>query len=224
MKSILWALRRDLALAARSRAEVLLILVFFVLIASLFPLATSPQPDLLRQIGPGVAWVSALLAILLSLPRLFAADHADGTLEQMMMSPAPLAAIIAGKVLAHWISNCLPLILTTPLIGLQFGLSAREIGVLALAIALGSPILVWLGAMTSALTLGARGGGALLALLILPLAVPVLIFGSGAVEADTSNINGQGASGHFSLLAAGFLLSWVIGPWITALAVRIAHE
>lgn len=224
MKSILWALQRDLALALRSRAEVLLILVFFILIASLFPLATSPQSSLLKQIGPGVAWVSALLAILLSLPRLFAADHADGTLEQMLMSPAPLAAIIAGKVLAHWISNCLPLILTTPLIGVQFGLSAREIAVLSLAIALGSPILVWLGAMTSALTLGARGGGALLALLVLPLAVPVLIFGAGAVEADLTNVNGQGARGHFSLLGAGFLLVWVFGPWVTALAVRIAHE
>ncbi len=224
MKTMLWALRRDLALALRSRAEVLLILVFFVLIASLFPLATSPQSSLLKQIGPGVAWVSALLAILLSLPRLFAADHADGTLEQMLMSPAPLAAIVAGKVLSHWLSNCLPLIVTTPLIGLQFGLSAREIAVLSLAIALGSPILVWLGAMTSALTLGARGGGALLALLVLPLAVPVLIFGAGAVDADFANVNGQGASGHFSLLGAGFLLVWVFGPWVTALAVRIAHE
>lgn len=221
MNTVIWALRRDLALALRSRSEVVLVLVFFLLIASLFPLATSPQTSLLRQIGPGVAWVAALLAILLSLPRLFAADHADGTLEQMIVSPAALPAIVAGKVLAHWISNAVPLILVTPLIGIQYGLEAREILMLFLAILLGTPILVWLGAMTAALTLGARGGGALLALLVLPLAVPVLIFGAGAVDADAS---GVGAEGHFSLLGAGFLLSWVFGPWVTALAVRIAHE
>lgn len=221
MKPILWALRRDLAIAARSRTEVVLILVFFLLIASLFPLATSPQTALLKPIGPGIAWVSALLAILLSLPRLFAADYADGSLEQMLLSPAPLPALIAGKVLAHWISNCLPLIALTPLIGLQYGLNPREILILSLAILLGTPILVWLGAMTSALTLGARGGGALLALLVLPLTVPVLIFGAGAVEADSSGI---GAGGHFSLLGAGFLLVWVFGPWVTALAIRISHE
>lgn len=221
MNAILWALRRDLALALRSRAEVLLVMVFFLLVASLFPFATSPQSALLRQIGPGIAWVSALLAILLSLPRLFAADHADGTLEQMLLSPEPLQAIVAGKVLAHWVVTCVPLLVMTPLIGLQYGLTPREIGVLLAGIVLGTPTLVWLGAMTAALTLGARGGGALLALLMLPLAIPVLIFGAGAVEADSS---GMGANGHFSLLGAGFLLAWVFGPWVTALAVRIAHE
>lgn len=221
MRTIVWALRRDLALAARSRSEWMLVLVFFLIIASLFPLATSPQTALLRQIGAGVAWVAALLAILLSLPRLFAADHADGTLEQMIVSPAPLAAIVAGKVLAHWLSNAVPLILVTPLIGLQYGLGGREVLLLTLSLLIGTPTLVWLGAMTAALTLGARGGGALLALLVLPLAVPVLIFGAGVVEADSS---GVGSQGHFSLLGAGFLLSGVFGPWVTALAVRIAHE
>jgi len=216
-----WACRRDLRLAMRSRAELAVIVVFFLLVTSLFPLAVSPDPELLRAIAPGIAWVAALLASLLGLSRLFAADHGDGTLEQMVLAPAPLPALVAGKVLAHWLATSVPLVLLAPVAGLQFGLPADAIAILAASLALGTPILSWLGAIAAALTLGARGGSSLLALLVLPLAVPVLIFGAGAVESFTS---GLGADAHLSLLGAGLIVAWVLGPAAAALAVRIAHE
>ena len=216
-----WACRRDLRLAMRSRAELAVILLVFLLVTSLFPLAVSPDPALLRAIAPGIAWVAALLASLLGLSRLFAVDHGDGTLEQMVLAPAPLQALVAGKVLAHWLATGVPLVLLSPVAGLQFGLPADAIAVLAASLAIGTPILSWLGAVAAALTLGARGGSSLLALLVLPLAVPVLIFGAGAVESFTS---GLGADAHLSLLGAGLIAAWVLGPGATALAVRIAHE
>lgn len=216
-----WACRRDLMLAMRSRTELAVIVVFFLLVTSLFPLAVSPDPELLRSIAPGIVWVAALLASLLGLSRLFAADHADGTLEQMVLAPAPLAALVAGKVLAHWLATGVPLVLLAPLAGLQFGLAADAIAVLAASLALGTPILSWLGAIAAALTLGARGGASLLALLVLPLAVPVLIFGAGAAESFAS---GLGADAQLSLLGAGLILAWVFGPAAAALAVKIAHE
>ena len=216
-----WACRRDLRLAMRSRAELAVILLFFLLVTSLFPLAVSPDPALLRAIAPGIAWVAALLASLLGLSRLFAVDHGDGTLEQMVLAPAPLQALVAGKVLAHWLATGVPLVLLSPVAGLLFGLPADAIAVLAASLAIGTPILSWLGAVAAALTLGARGGSSLLALLVLPLAVPVLIFGAGAVESFTS---GLGADAHLSLLGAGLIAAWVLGPGATALAVRIAHE
>lgn len=216
-----WACRRDLKLAAQSRAELGVVLVFFLLVASLFPLAVSPDPALLRAIASGIAWVAALLATLLGLPRLFASDWADGTLEQIMLAPAPLPALVAGKVFAHWLVTGLPLLALAPLAGLQFGLAPDAIGVLVASLALGTPILSWLGAIAAALTLGAHGGASLLALLVLPLAVPVLIFGAGSVE---SHIAGLGADAHLSLLGAGLIVAWVFGPFATALAVRIAHE
>ncbi len=216
-----WACRRDLRLAMHSRAELAVIVVFFLLVTSLFPLAVSPDPELLRSIAPGIAWVAALLASLLGLSRLFAADHADGTLEQLVLAPVPLPALVAGKVLAHWLATSVPLVLLAPLVGVQFGLAGNAIMVLAASLALGTPILSWLGAITAALTLGARGGAALLALLVLPLAVPVLIFGAGAVESFAA---GLGAEAHLSLLGAGLIVAWVAGPGATALAVRIAHE
>ncbi len=216
-----WACRRDLKLAAQSRAELGVVLVFFLLVASLFPLAVSPDPALLRAIASGIAWVAALLATLLGLPRLFAGDWADGTLEQIMLAPAPLPSLVAGKVFAHWLVTGLPLLALAPLSGLQFGLAPDAIGVLVASLALGTPILSWLGAIAAALTLGARGGASLLALLVLPLAVPVLIFGAGSVE---SHIAGLGADAHLSLLGAGLIVAWVFGPFATALAVRIAHE
>ena len=215
------ACARDLRLAMRSKAELALIVVFFVLVMTLFPLGVSPEPTLLAQIAPGIAWVAALLASLLSLPRLFAADHADGTLEQLVLAPAPLPALVAGKVLAHWLTSGLPLVLLAPLAGLQFGMSTEAMLALAASLALGTPGLSWLGAICAALTLGARAGSALLALLVLPLAVPILIFGAGAAEAAAS---GLGAAAHLSLLAAGLIGCWVLGPFATALAVKIAYE
>lgn len=216
-----WAMRRDLALALRSRAELAIVLIFFVLVTTLFPLGVSPEPRLLAEIAGGIAWVAALLANLLALPRLFAQDLADGTLEQIALAPLPLPALVAGKVAAHWLVTALPLIAVAPIVGLQFGLDARAIGVLVGSLALGTPILAWLGAIGAALTLGARGGAALLALLVLPLSVPVLIFGAGAVEAARI---GLGADAHLSLLGAGALLACVGAPFACSLAVRIALD
>jgi heme exporter protein B len=215
------ACSRDLRLAMRSKAELALIVVFFVLVMTLFPLGVSPEPKLLERIAPGIAWVAALLASLLSLPRLFAADHADGTLEQLVLAPAALPAVVAGKVLAHWMTNGLPLVLLAPLAGLQFGMSPEATITLVAGLALGTPSLSWLGAVCAALTLGTRAGSALLALLVLPLAVPILIFGAGAAEAVASGLE---AGAHLSLLGAGLIVCWVFGPFATALAVRIAYE
>jgi heme exporter protein B len=221
LQALRLACARDLSLALRSRAEVALVLVFFALVITLFPLGVSPEPALLARIAPGIAWVAALLSSLLALPRLFALDHADGTLEQLVLAPASLPAIVAGKVLAHWLATSLPLVLLAPIAGAALGMPGDAIGALAAGLALGTPTLAWLGAICAALTLGSRGGGALLALLVLPLAVPVLIFGAGAAEAVSI---GLGAQAHLSLLAAGCLASAVLGPFATALAVRIAFE
>jgi heme exporter protein B len=175
----------------------------------------------LRKIAPGVLWVGALLATMLGLQRMFAADHADGTLEQMAISPTPLVWLVVGKVAAHWLVSGLPLVLIAPVLGLQFDLDAGALGVLMLALLLGTPLLSLIGAIGAALTLGVRGGGVLLSLLVLPLYVPALIFGAGAVEA---HVSGLGAAGHLSLLAALLVLATFFAPWATTAAVRIALE
>ena len=216
-----WALRRDLTLALHSRSELAVVLIFFLLVTSLFPLGISPEPALLAKIAPGIAWIAALLASLLALPHLFAHDHADGTLEQIVLARAPLPALIAGKVLAHWLTTAFPIIILCPLVAVQFGMDARDTWLLVAALLLGTPILAWLGAIGAALTLGATGGASLLALLVLPLAVPVLVFGTGAIEAARS---GLGSEAHLSMLGAGFILANLTGPFAAALAVRIAHE
>jgi heme exporter protein B len=216
-----WALARDLKLALRSRPELGVILLFYVIVVTLFPLGVGPERELLRALGPGVLWVAALLASLLSLPRLFAADFADGTLEQIALSPYPLPALVAGKIAAHWASTGLPLVLVSPLLGLQFGLTGDELVILALGLLLGTPTLSMLGAIGAALTLGVRGGGGLLALLILPLYVPILIFGAGAVDAVRG---GLAASPQLSLLGAALIAAAVGTPLATSTAVRIALE
>jgi len=215
------ALRRDLLLAARHRSEVLTALAFFVVVTSLFPLGIGPEPELLRRIGPGALWVAALLATLLGLPRLFAADHADGTLEQMALSPQSFTLQVAGKVAAHWLLCGLPLVLIAPLLGLQFGLDADALGVLFVSLLLGTPLLSLIGSIGAALTLGVRGGGVLLALLVLPLFIPALVFGAGAVEAQAS---GLGVRGHLSVLGAMLVLALFFAPWATTAALRIAME
>lgn len=221
LSAIWWSLRRDLRIATRSRAELGVVLVFFILVTSLFPMGISPEPALLARIAPGICWIAALLASLLALPHLFAADHADGTLEQIVLSPRPLPALVGGKVAAYWLTTAVPLVLLAPVVGLQYGLPAEAIGILVASLLLGTPVLCWFGALGAALVLGARGGASLLALLVLPLTVPVLIFGAGAVEAATV---GLGAQAHLSLLGAALLLACVGGPFATALAVRIAFE
>jgi len=216
-----WAVARDLKVAFRSRAELGVQLLFYVLVASLFPLAMSPERATLALLGPGVLWVAALLASLLSLPRLFSADYADGTLEQIALSPLPLVALVGGKIMAHWLTTGLPLVMIAPLVGLQYAMDEETLAVLAVALLIGTPILSLLGAIGAALTLGLRGSGSLLALLILPLYVPVLVFGAGAVEAVRT---GLGASAHLSLLGAGLLIACVGAPFAAAAAVRIALD
>ena len=216
-----WAVARDVKLALRSRAELGVQLLFYVVVASLFPLATTPERSTLTVIGSGVLWVAALLASLLSLPRLFAADHADGTLEQIALSPYPLVALVGGKIVAHWLTTGLPLVVIAPLVGLQYALDEETLSVLAVALLIGTPILSLLGAIGAALTLGLRASGSLLALLILPLYVPVLVFGAGAVDAART---GLGASAHLSLLGAGLLIACVGAPFAAAAAVRIALD
>jgi heme exporter protein B len=222
MLSILRAIIvRDLTLAWRRRADVFISVLFFVIVASLFPLGIGPEPQLLRAIGPGVVWVAALLASMLALSRLFAADYADGTLEQMLLAATPLSVIVIAKAIAHWIAANLPLVLIGPLLGLQFGLPGDALAVLALALALGTPCLSLIGAIGAALTLGVRGGGVLLALLVLPLYAPVLILGSLAVEATATGMNAQP---YLLLLAALSLVAASMAPWAIAAALRISFE
>lgn len=213
--------RRDLLLAMRRRSDVAMSVFFFVIVASLFPLGVGPEPAVLRMIAPGVLWVAALLACLLSLGRVFTADYLDGVLEQMLLIPQPLAVLVVGKVFAHWVISGLPVVLLSPLLGLQFGLGGESLGVLTLSLLLGTPTLSVIGAIGAALTLGVRGSGLLVALLVLPLFIPVLIFGAGAV---TSSSTGIGGEANLSLLGACFMLSLAFAPWATAAALRIALE
>jgi heme exporter protein B len=215
------SLRRDLLLPGRRRSEVLTALFFFVVVVSLFPIGIGPEPALLRRIGPGVLWVAALLATLLGLPRLFAADHADGTLEQMALSSQSFALQMAGKVVAHWLLCGLPLVVLAPVLGLQFGLAPDALGVLMLSLLIGTPLLSLIGSIGAALTLGVRGGGVLLSLLVLPLFVPALVFGAGSVEAQTA---GLGVQGHLSILGAMLVLAAFFAPWATTASLRIAME
>jgi heme exporter protein B len=218
---LLAVLRRETALALRHKGEVLTPLVFFIVIASLFPLAVGPESNLLARMAPGVLWVSALLAAMLSLQRMFASDYADGSLEQMLLSPTPLALLVAAKALAHFVLSGLPLVLVAPVLGLQFGLGGQSLGILMLSLLLGTPTLSLIGGIGASLTLGVRGAGVLLSLLVLPLYIPVLIFGAGAVEADAS---GLGASGHLSVLAALLVLALFFAPLATTAALRISLE
>ncbi len=213
--------RRELLLAMRRRADFLTILFFFIIVVSLFPLGVGPEADTLRTIAPGVVWVAALLASMLALGRLFYNDYVDGTLEQMLLVPQPLSILVLGKVFAHWLVSGLPLVFIAPVMGLQFDLDGEAIIILIGALMLGTPILSLIGAIGAALTLGVRGGGVLISLLILPLYIPVLVFGAGAVEASAS---GLGAQAHLSLLGAGLFVSVVLAPWATAAALKISVE
>lgn len=213
--------RRDLRIALRRRGDVLNVLVFFLVVASLFALGVGPEPKLLRSMGAGVVWVAALLAAMLSLPRMFAADLADGTLEQLLVAPQPLLVVVTAKIASHWLLTGLPLALVAPLIGLQYHLPADALGTLLASLLIGTPVLSLLGAAGAALTLGARGGGVLLGLLLLPLYVPVLVFGAGAVIASLSGIN-PGA--HLSLLGAFLAVSSLVGPLAARTALRVALD
>ncbi len=212
---------RELTLGLRRKADMLMTLFFCVIVASMFPLAVGPETELLRTMGPGIIWVAALLASLLSLERLFGGDYADGTLEQMVISSHPLAMIVFAKVVAHWLLAGLPLVLISPLLALQYGLDGDEGLILVATLLIGTPILSLLGAVGAALTLGLRGGGVLISLLVLPLFVPVLIFGSAAVDDAAAGLS---IEGHFSLLGAMLIAALILTPWAIASALRISIE
>jgi heme exporter protein B len=212
---------RDLRIVLRRPGDAATALLFFVIVASLFPLGIGAEPNLLRAVAPGVIWVSALLSSMLSLARLFAADHADGTLEQLLLGAAPLGVVAAAKVLAHWLVAGLPLVAIAPLIALQYDLAPELYGTLAVSLLLGTPVLSLIGAIGAALTLGLRGAGVLLALLVLPLYVPVLIIGAGSVEMAQA---GLAAQGQLLLLAALLVVSAAFAPWAIAAALRISTE
>jgi heme exporter protein B len=214
-------LLRDLKLASRRRIDTLLPLVFFGVALALFPLGVGPERETLRLIAPGVVWVCALLASMLSVNALFAGDLADGSLEQMLLAPQSPVALAAAKCAVHWLLTGLPLLLATPLVAVLFDLSLPAFGALAFGLLLGTPILSLLGALGAALTLGLRSGGMLLILIVLPLTIPALIFGTGAVSTVEAGLS---AAGHFSLLGALLILTAIGAPWATAAALRISTE
>jgi heme exporter protein B len=216
-----WAVARDLRVAMRSRAELGVQLLFYVIVVSVFPLASSPDRALLAALGPGVLWVAALLASLLALSRLFASDFADGTLEQIALSPYPLPALVGGKALAHWLTTGLPVVVLAPILGVQYALEPEVLLIVAVSLVIGTPILSLLGGIGAALTLGTRGGGSLLALLVLPLYVPVMIFGAGTADAWRAGLS---ISPNLSLLGAGLLITLVGAPFAMAAAVRVALD
>lgn len=212
---------RDLRLALRRRVEAMLPVVFFIVAISLFPIGVGPEPQMLRQIAAGIVWVSALLASMLSVASLYASDHADGSLEQMMLSGHSGSLIAAAKAAAHWTVTGAPLVLVAPLIGLLLDMRGVALATLLASLLLGTPILSLLGGMGAALTLGLRSTGVLLILLIVPLSIPALIFGAGAVTAVDAGLS---AAGHFSLLGALLILTTLSAPVATSFALRIALE
>lgn len=212
-------LRRELRLALRQGGDSLLVVMFFVLVVVLFPLGAGPEPGILSRIGAGIIWVSALLAAMLSMDRLYQSDFEDGSLELLVLSPAPLEIIVLAKAAAHWLTTGLPLIAASPLLGLLLNLEAEGIAVMLVSLALGTPALSLVGAIAAALVLGARRGGVLISLLVLPLFVPILIFGVGAVDAALLELTYRP---QLMVLGALLLLAAALGPWAAAAAVRQA--
>ena len=217
-RAVLW---RDLLLAYRRRADVVTTIFFFVIVVSLFPFGVGPETNQLRMMAPGILWVAALLSSMLSLGRMFSFDYLDGTLEQMLLGAAPLGLVVIAKVIAHWLVSGLPMVLLAPVLGLMFDLPVDQLLVLSLSLLLGTPVLSLIGSVGAALTLGVRGGGVLVSLLVLPLYVPVLIFGAGAVTAQASAI---GPQSHLLLLGAFLTVTTLFAPWATSMALRISSE
>jgi len=222
LKAFWILLKRDLLLALRRRSEVFTVLFFFMVVISLFPLGVGTEDKTLKQIAPGVVWIAALLASTLALDRLFASDYLDGTLEQLSLTPQSLPVMVFAKMLAHWLLTGLPLVLIAPLVGLFYHLPTHSIWVMVLVLLLGTPVLSMIGAIGAALTLGLRGGGVLLSLLVLPLYLPVLVYGAGAIA--TSMVEGVSIEPYIMLLSAFVLLAVIFSPWATAAALRISQE
>ncbi|MEN2987546.1 heme exporter protein CcmB [Tistrella sp. BH-R2-4] len=220
-RTLLAVLRRDLARTAGRSGDVVAVLAFFVVAATLFPLGVGPGPQVLSRIASGVVWASALLAVLLSLDRMFDTDRNDGALEALALAPAPLALVVLAKVAAHWLTTGLPLIVAAPVVAIMLQIDGALLGTLMLSLAVGTPALSLIGAIGAALTLGARRGAALMPLLLLPLYVPVLIFGVGAVEAAA---NGLPTGPHLMLLGAGSVLALALAPLAAAAGLRAALD
>jgi len=212
---------RELTLALRGSIGTLMTVVFFVIAVTLFPLGVGPELGLLSRIAPGAVWVAALLAALLSLDRLFVADHEDGSLEQLMLGTLPLELVVLAKTVAHWLTTGLPLAVAAPVLALLLNMSVDGLVILVVSLLLGTPILSLIGAVGAALTVGLRRGGALIALLVLPLYVPVLIFGVGAVEGAVLDV---GVHANLSILAGGLVGAVVLGPLAAAAALRMTVE
>jgi len=212
---------RDLRLSVRQGADAMLVLAFFVLAVLLFPFGVGPSPDILARIAAGIVWATALLAALLSLDRLFLADYEDGSLDQIALSPLPLELAVVAKSAAHWLAAGLPLTLFSPVLGLMLHLPEEGQAALVASLALGTPVMSLIGGIGAALTLGARRGAALLPLLVLPLYIPVLIFGVAAVEAASQ---GLPVLPRLGFLAGYLLAALALGPWAAAAAIRQAQE
>jgi heme exporter protein B len=212
-------IRRDLLLALRRRSEIANPLLFFILVITLFPLGIGAQPNLLQAIAPGVIWVSALLAAMLSLDSLFRSDFDDGSLEQILLSSHPASLLVLGKIIAHWLVTGLPLLLISPLLAIFLGMPTHSLGILLLTLLLGTPVLSLIGAIGVALTVGLRRGGMILSLLVLPLYVPVLIFASNAVEMAGS---GLPVNAQINILISILLMALVLAPWPTAAALKMS--
>ncbi len=212
-------IRRDLILAFRRRAEIANPLFFFILVVTLFPLGVGANPKLLQTMAPGVIWVSALLAVMLSLDSLFRSDFDDGSLEQMLLSPHPLTVLVMGKIIAHWLVTGLPLLVVAPLLAIFLGLPEQALGTLLITLVLATPVLSLIGAIGVSLTVGLRRGGMIISLLVLPLYVPVLIFASNAVEMAG---NGLAVDAQLNILTAIFFMSAVLAPLPAAAALRMS--
>ncbi len=223
MINAFWVLlKRDLLLALRRRSEIFTVLFFFLIVISLFPLGVGSEDAILKKIAPGVVWIAALLASTLALDRLFANDYLDGTLEQLTLAPQSLSVMVLAKIIAHWLLTGLPLVLIAPLVGLFYHLPTNTIGVMMLVLLLGTPVLSMIGAIAAALTLGLRGGGVLVSLLVLPLYIPVLVYGAGAIS--TSMVEGLSIQPYVLLLSAFLLLALIFSSWATAAALKISLE
>ena len=212
-------LRRDLLLAFRRRTELLLPVMFLLVVVSLFPLGIGPEPALLGRIAPGVLWIAALLATVISLESLFRSDFEDGTLEQYVISGHPLTVIVLAKILAHWLVAGLPLVLMSPLLAIWMNLPGPSMGVMIASLALATPVLSFIGAIGAGLTVSLRRGGQLLSLLVFPLYVPVLIVATGGIMAAA---DGLPYGAFLGLLTAGLIASLTLAPFATAAALKIS--
>lgn len=211
--------KRDLLIAFRNRSEALNPLMFFVLVTLLFPLGVGPSPNLLQTIAPGVLWVAALLSALLSLDSLFRSDYHDGTLEQLILSSQPLVVMVMARVFAHWIMSAIPLLILAPVLAASLNLAPEALGALLITLLLGTPILSFIGAIGVALTVGLKSSGMLLALLVIPLYIPVLIFGAGAVDAAAAGLS---VTGQIYILASLLMLSLTLAPMAIAAALKMS--